>query len=79
MGFFTRKRRASAARPALIWGMPSRCPACTKPGYLDRVDLVDRVMFQHCPWCLTKWETSEAEILCNLLNSTSNGLSAAVA
>ena len=63
MGFFTRKGRAAAARPTLIWGMPSRCPACSKPGYLDRVDLVDRVMFQHCPWCLTKWETSEAEIL----------------
>ncbi len=63
MGLFTRKSAAAASRPTLIWGMPSRCPACSKPGYLDRVDLVDRVMFQHCPWCLSKWETSEAEIL----------------
>jgi len=52
-----------ASAPALVWGMPSRCPACSKPGYLDRVDLVDKVMYQHCPWCMTGWETTEAEIL----------------
>jgi len=44
-----------------IWGRPSRCPACSGPGYLDRIDLVNRIMFQHCPNCRERWETPESE------------------
>ena len=47
----------------LEWGKPSRCPSCGSPGYLDKIDLVRRVMYQHCPSCMNRWETSEAEIL----------------
>ena len=51
---------AAQARKA-IWGRPTRCPACDSPGYLDRIDLVNRVMFQHCPNCRQRWETPESE------------------
>ena len=46
------------------WGRPGRCPTCGEQGYLDRVDLVNRVMFQHCTnWeCRERWETTEAEL-----------------
>jgi hypothetical protein len=64
MGMFKRDKQGTEGTEAsLVWGMPTRCPACAKPGYLDRVDLVDKVMFQHCPWCATEWQTSEAEIM----------------
>ena len=63
MSIFQRSRKeASKGSKGLVFGLPTRCPACGKPGYLDRIDLVDRVMFQHCPWCSTNWQVSEAEI-----------------
>ena len=63
MSIFQRNRKgASKGATGLVFGLPTRCPACEKPGYLDRIDLVDRVMFQHCPWCLTNWQVSEADI-----------------
>ena len=63
MSIFQRNRKEASKRaPSLVFGMPTRCPACEKPGYLDRIDLVDRVMFQHCPWCSTVWRVSEADI-----------------
>jgi len=43
------------------WGLPSRCPNCGAYGYLDRIDLVDEVMFQHCPTCWHRWTISKAE------------------
>jgi hypothetical protein len=46
----------------LEWGMPSRCPACGGYGYLDRIDLVDEVMYQHCPTCWERWTISKREI-----------------
>ena len=45
------------------WGRPSRCPECRQAGYLDRIDLVDRVMWQHCPDCRAMWSTAEADCL----------------
>jgi Zn ribbon nucleic-acid-binding protein len=51
------------ARPRQEWGRPGRCPACGGRGYLDHIDLVDRVMYQHCTECGHQWQVSEAEIL----------------
>lgn len=39
------------------WGFPTRCPECGDYGYLDRIDVVNEVMFQHCPTCWSRWET----------------------
>jgi uncharacterized protein (DUF983 family) len=50
------------ARAELPWGMPSRCPECGDFGYLDRVDLVSEVMFQHCPTCWSKWQITKADV-----------------
>ena len=46
----------------LEWGMPTRCPRCDDWGYLDRLDLVARVMQLHCPTCRFHWEIAEAQI-----------------
>ena len=48
---------------SLEFGRPTPCPACGHNGYLDGIDIKRRVMFQHCPACSTKWDTSEAELL----------------
>lgn len=48
--------------PERTWGLPSRCPECGDPGYLDRIDPVHEVMFQHCPSCFAKWETARTEL-----------------
>jgi hypothetical protein len=45
------------------FGRPTLCPACGHNGYLDGIDIKRRIMFQHCPACATKWDTSEAELL----------------
>ena len=44
------------------WGLPTHCPKCANPGYLDSIDMNRRVMHQHCPKCWHKWTTTEAEI-----------------
>jgi hypothetical protein len=46
----------------LEWGVPTRCPDCEDWGYIDRLDLVRRVMQLHCPTCRAHWEISEAQI-----------------
>lgn len=46
----------------LEWNRPTRCPQCEDWGYIDRLDLVDRVMMLHCPTCYFHWEISEAQI-----------------
>jgi Zn ribbon nucleic-acid-binding protein len=51
--------KAAKSRPR--WGMPGRCPECSSAGYLDHIDMVDRVMFQHCTECGYKWTTSQEE------------------
>ena len=50
-------------KPALQFGYPTPCPECGGPGYLDSIDLTRRVMFQHCPSCFTKYETTEDELI----------------
>jgi hypothetical protein len=46
----------------LEWGMPTRCPQCEAWGYIDQLNLVDRVMLLHCPTCHAHWEISERQI-----------------
>ena len=68
MGLFSRKDR----RPRVIdlrdgpssveFGRPTPCPVCGGHGYLDGIDVKGGIMFQHCPDCSAKWETSEADI-----------------
>ena len=53
--------QAEPAEPTVIWGRPSKCPACGENGYLDRIDLVRRTMYQHCPACMHRWDIHESE------------------
>ena len=43
----------------LAWARTTRCPRCDRPGYLDRIDLVDSTTRQHCPDCWHRWETRQ--------------------
>jgi hypothetical protein len=54
---------AEPERPRQEWGKPGRCPECNGRGYLDHIDLVDRMMYQHCTECRHQWTISEAELL----------------
>lgn len=53
---------AQPARPRQEWGKPGRCPDCGGRGYLDHIDLVDRIMYQHCTECRHEWTITEAEL-----------------
>jgi hypothetical protein len=44
------------------WGGPGPCPECKGRGYLDRIDIRERVMFQHCLECGHSWTVAEAEL-----------------
>jgi hypothetical protein len=46
----------------LEFGVPTRCPRCDGWGYIDRLDLVARLMQLHCPTCYDHWEISEDQI-----------------
>jgi len=46
----------------LEWGLPTRCPQCLDMAYVDRLDLVARVMQLHCPTCWFRFEITEAQI-----------------
>jgi hypothetical protein len=46
----------------LEWGIPTRCPRCEDWGYIDRLDLVRRVMLLHCPTCQDHWSIGEDQI-----------------
>ena len=50
------------ARPRQEWGRPGRCPECDGRGYLDHIDLIDRIMYQHCTECRHEWTVTEAEL-----------------
>jgi hypothetical protein len=55
--------RDRAQRPAVVeFGLPTPCPECGGNGYLDGIDVKRAVMFQHCPNCFAKWETSDADL-----------------
>jgi hypothetical protein len=47
----------------LEFGYPTPCPECNGPGYLDSIDISRRVMYQHCPSCFTRYETTEDELI----------------
>lgn len=44
------------------WGQPGRCPSCNGVGYLDHIDLIDRIMYQHCTECMHRWSVNESEL-----------------
>ena len=44
-----------------VWGRPSRCPKCGDAGYLDKVDVVDRIQYEHCTACFHKWSVREQD------------------
>jgi hypothetical protein len=46
----------------LEWNRPTRCPRCEDWGYIDRLDLVARLMQLHCPTCHFHWEITEEQI-----------------
>lgn len=64
MGLFGRKEsdeaaRADDQRPATVEvGAPGRCPVCDGFGYIDHIDMVNRVQIQHCRSCRHRWEFS---------------------
>jgi len=71
MGLFSRKgskarvidlRDRTANRRVFEFGLPTPCPECGGHGYLDGIDVKRRIMFQHCPDCLAKWETAESDL-----------------
>jgi len=67
MGLFSKKKAEvvdlrDRPQAKLEFGLPTPCPSCGEPGYLDSIDLSRSLMFQHCPSCFTKWETTEAEL-----------------
>lgn len=44
--------------PAMEMGAPGRCPVCDGFGYIDHIDMVNRVQRQHCRSCRHRWEFS---------------------
>lgn len=44
------------------WGRPGPCPECGGDGFLDHIDMIDRIMYQHCTDCLRKWQVTESEL-----------------
>jgi len=44
-----------------VWGRPGSCPRCAGPGELDRIDVVDRIQYEHCTVCRHEWSVAEAE------------------
>ena len=44
-----------------VWARPNRCPTCQGKGFLDRIDVVDRVQYEHCTECGHKWTVHERE------------------
>ena len=65
MGFFKTRRSEPSARPQekAEFGAATRCPQCNGLGFLDQIDLIDRIQFQHCVECGHEYTTSEADIL----------------
>ena len=49
--------------PAPVWGRATACPHCGGNGYLDHIDMVRRVMHQHCVVCARTWQTPQQATL----------------
>jgi len=54
---------ATVRGPIFEFGFPTWCPECGGRGYVDHIDLRQRVQIEHCPTDFTKWERSEDDIL----------------
>lgn len=46
----------------VIFGLPTRCPACEDMGYIDHINLNGGVMKLHCPTCHHHWAITEKQI-----------------
>ena len=44
------------------WGAANPCPKCGSPGFLEHIDIIDRIQYEHCPECGHKWSQTEAEL-----------------
>lgn len=56
------EQTSPAKADELKWGRPARCPNCRKRGYLDSIDVVHGVMYQHCTSCWHDWTITKADI-----------------
>lgn len=47
-----------ASKPAPVFepGVPGRCPMCDGFGYIDHIDMINRLQSQHCRTCGHVWE-----------------------
>ena len=45
-----------------IWGQANPCPQCGGQGFLDRIDLIDRIAFEHCIDCGAKFEERDTDL-----------------
>ena len=44
--------------PRVQAGVPGRCPSCDGFGYIDHIDMINRIQTQHCRDCAHRWEYS---------------------
>ena len=49
-------------QPPRRWGEPGPCPKCDGDGFLDRLDMIDRVAEVHCVDCGHKWSEREGDV-----------------
>jgi Zn ribbon nucleic-acid-binding protein len=51
-----------APAPKQEFGRANPCPACGSAGFLEHIDIIDRIQYEHCPECGHKWSQTEAEL-----------------
>ena len=44
------------------FGRANPCPNCGSPGFLDHLDIIDRIQYEHCPECGHEWSQTEEEV-----------------
>jgi hypothetical protein len=57
----TRPHLVPAPPSTEVWGRPGGCPKCGGQGILDRIDVVDRIQFEHCTACQFAWSVAESD------------------
>ena len=64
MALFRRKHVIDVrdSQDSRAFGQPVACPDCGGVGFLDRIDVRNRIMFQHCVRCGYVYQTTEADI-----------------
>lgn len=45
----------------MVWARPNRCSVCNGKGFLERIDVQDRIQYEHCTVCGHKWTVTERE------------------